>query len=85
LRVGIGSFGAKRWQLAPRIATYAFGGARLAGPNHRPLVRTGVGLSIPALFPLAEIGIPTMVEGGVDYGGGGLREASGFVRAGWNF
>ena len=40
--------------------------------------------SLPAALPLAYLGVPTMIETGMDAESGG-EPARAFVRAGWNF
>lgn len=82
VRSGVGHFNKRA--LAPHIATYLIVGRRLAGSTDAPTVRIGAGLSIPAALPVAMVGIPTMIECGVD-GGGRASGLHGFLRLGWNF
>ncbi len=82
-RVGLGAF--KERGLAPLAAMYMIAGQRVGGPDRAPLHRIGLGVSAPGVAdPLWRIGIPTMLEAGIDAGGeaSGVR---GFVRIGFNF
>lgn len=81
-RAGIGSFG--RWTWAPQASLYAIAGALASGPDGAPRLRIGAGASLPAALPLAYLGIPTMIETGIDAESGG-EPARAFLRAGWNF
>jgi hypothetical protein len=58
----------------------------LAGYKRSPLegnaLRGGIGVTFPALLPLAEAGIPTMFEGTADVGP--LATVYSF-RMGWSF
>jgi hypothetical protein len=84
LRTGIGEYKARGW--APLVAFYVLAGRRVAGAEGGQRMRLGLGVSVPAALPLAQIGIPTMIEGGVDFADGRDDEdLRGFVRAGWNF
>jgi hypothetical protein len=82
VRAGIGAF--KPRALAPMASMYAIGGSRALGADGGPRHRLGLGASVPALLPLARLGVPTMIEAGVDTG---ARDVSRrwFLRAGWNF
>lgn len=82
VRTGIGHF--ERGGLAPKVAVYTITGYLVAGASVAPRLRIGAGLSVPAALPLAEIGIPTMIELGAD-AGGELGVVRLFLRAGWNF
>jgi hypothetical protein len=81
VRPGIGAYKMPK-SMAPLAALYAITGRRIAGADDAPHYRLGLGLSIPAMLPLARIGIPTMIEGGVDLGG--LVGTRWYVRTGWN-
>jgi len=80
-RAGVGWFG--DWKMAPQAALYAIAGMRVSGPEEAPRLRVGVGASVPAAIRLAYLGIPTMIETGVD-ASGSAEPVRGFVRLGWN-
>jgi hypothetical protein len=82
MRAGVGAFG--RWKLAPQAAAYAIAGYRVAGPDDAARLRLGVGVSVPAAIRLACLGIPTMLEAGLDTEGSG-EPSRLFLRTGWNF
>jgi hypothetical protein len=81
-RAGMGWFGDWRW--APHASLYAIVGMRASGPDEAPRLRIGAGASLPAALPLAYLGVPTMIETGIDAESGG-EPARAFLRAGWNF
>jgi hypothetical protein len=81
-RLGIGMYGDVH--LAPKFATYAITGWRVAGPAGEPRVRLGVGISLPLALRLAALGVPTMFECGIDVSGFG-KPIRSFARGGWNF
>lgn len=81
-RAGVGSFG--DWKWAPQASVYAMVGVLASGPDEAPRLRIGAGASLPAALPLAYLGVPTMIETGIDAESGG-EPARAFVRAGWNF
>jgi hypothetical protein len=81
-RVGIGGFNPRA--LGPLVAAYVIFASRIAGPDDAPTRRFGLGFSAPVALPLCQVGIPSMIELGLD-GGGHSPELRGFVRAGWNF
>lgn len=64
----------------PAIRFYMLGGLRPV-KDVDYTVRLGTGLSIPALLPLIEIGLPTLIELNVDHGPAGERVS---LRLGWN-
>jgi len=81
-RLGIGMYGPVH--LAPKFATYAIAGWRVAGPAGEPRARLGLGISLPLALRLAALGIPTMFECGFDVAGLSQHIRS-FARGGWNF
>jgi hypothetical protein len=66
---------------APRYSVYAFAGAPLSLDQSSPAIRVGVGAAAIELLQLAELGIPNMIELGMDTGGQGVE---GFLRLGWH-
>jgi hypothetical protein len=81
-RFGVGIYGPVH--MAPKFATYAIVGWRVAGPAGEPRLRLGAGLSLPLALQLAALGIPTMLEFGIDVPGVDAP-SRGFIRTGWNF
>ena len=79
-RVVTGAYAGVGW--APMHSAYAFAGVPLrVGPDSAH-IRVGVGASAIELLPLAEIGIPNMIELGMDVGD---QAIDGFLRLGWHF
>ena len=70
--------------MEPQASLYALVGMRASGPDQAPSLRIGAGASLPAALRLAYLGIPTMIETGIDADASG-EPARAFVRAGWNF
>lgn len=78
-RAVTGAYSASTW--VPRYSAYAFAGVPLRIAEDGALLRVGVGASAIELLPLAEIGIPNMIEVGMDAGD---RTIEGFLRLGWH-
>jgi hypothetical protein len=65
----------------PIMSLYALAGFKRS-PLEGNALRTGIGVTFPALLPLAEAGIPTMFEGTADVG---PLETIYSFRVGWSF
>ena len=78
-RVVSGKYAAAGW--VPVHSVYAFAGVPLrVGPDSAHL-RVGVGAAAMELLPLAELGIPNMIELGMEVGD---QAIDGFLRLGWH-
>ena len=79
-RLVSGKYAAVGW--APLHSVHAFAGVPMRFGEGDARVRFGVGASALELLPLAEIGIPNMIELGMDVSS---QTIDGFLRLGWHF